>query len=156
WLVEQQDSRLDHQRAGERHPLLLAARQLARMARGEGAEPDELERLADAPAALRPGHALHLEAERHVLRPRHVREERVALEYDAETALSGLHGEKVATLQPDRATRGFDEARDHLQRGGLAAAGRPQQRNELALVDGERQPVDRSMRAEIPAEILEL
>ena len=63
-LVEQQDLRPDHQRAGERHALLLAARELARKAAGELAEPDEVERLADALRALGGSDALHLEAER--------------------------------------------------------------------------------------------
>ncbi len=40
WLVDQNDGRLVDQRAGERHPLLLPARQLVRIARGEIAEPD--------------------------------------------------------------------------------------------------------------------
>ena len=47
-LVEQQDRGLDGQRAGERHPLLLAARQLARQALAEAAELDDVEEARDA------------------------------------------------------------------------------------------------------------
>ena len=36
-LVEQQDARLDRERAGERHPLALAARELVRIAARRGA-----------------------------------------------------------------------------------------------------------------------
>jgi hypothetical protein len=39
----------------------------------------------------------------------------------------------VAAIERDAPAGGFDEARDHLQRGGLAAAGRTEQRNELAF-----------------------
>ena len=51
-LVEQQHLRLDRERAGQRHPLLLAAGDLVRVAVGVVAEADELEQLAGAPAAL--------------------------------------------------------------------------------------------------------
>src|SRR5205807_9432201 len=48
-LVEQQQRRLDGQRAAERHPLALAARQLVRPARRE---PGEAEAVEDARRAL--------------------------------------------------------------------------------------------------------
>ena len=46
-LVEQQQMRREDQRAGQRHPLLLAARELARQAVGQRAELDEAQRIAD-------------------------------------------------------------------------------------------------------------
>ena len=51
-LVEQQHPGSQHQRTGQRDPLLLTARQLVRLAGRELAEPDEVERLADAAAAF--------------------------------------------------------------------------------------------------------
>ena len=47
-LVEQQHLRLDGERAGERHPLALAARELVRVALAEVREPDEVQQLLDA------------------------------------------------------------------------------------------------------------
>ena len=47
-LVEQQHLRLDGERAGQRDPLLLAARELRRPALGVGGEADQLERRGDA------------------------------------------------------------------------------------------------------------
>ena len=47
-LVEQQHLGLDRQRAGERHALALAARELRRVAVGEAAQVHELEQLVDA------------------------------------------------------------------------------------------------------------
>ena len=47
-LVEQQHARLDRERAGERHALALAARELRRVALVEAAEADELEQLVHA------------------------------------------------------------------------------------------------------------
>ncbi len=54
-LVEQQDLRVGDQRAGQRHALLLAARELGRQALGEALHVDELEHAAcawRAPLAL--------------------------------------------------------------------------------------------------------
>ena len=126
-LVEQQDLRLDHQSAGQRHALLLAARELAREAAGERRESDQFQSFADAPRPVVGGHALHLEPERDVLRHGHMREERVALEHDAEAALGRLDGKQVAAFEPDGAAARLDETRDHLQGRGLAAARRPKQ-----------------------------
>ena len=47
-LVEQQHLRLDGERAGERHALALAARQLGRVAVREAVQVDQLEQLVDA------------------------------------------------------------------------------------------------------------
>ena len=49
-LVEQQHLRLDRERAGERHPLALAAGELGRIAVGEALELDERDQLVDARA----------------------------------------------------------------------------------------------------------
>ena len=52
-LVEQEHARLDRERAGQRHALTLAARELGRVALGEPVELDELEQLVHAPLDLR-------------------------------------------------------------------------------------------------------
>ena len=46
-LVEQEHVRLDRERAGERHPLALAAGELRGIALGEAAQLHELEQLVD-------------------------------------------------------------------------------------------------------------
>jgi hypothetical protein len=113
------------------------------MAIREARQAHERERFVHALLTLRAPDVAHLQPELDVLRHRHVREQRVVLEHDAEPALGGRDREQVAPLERD-ATRGrLDEARDHLQRGCLAAARRSEQRDELALVDGERDVVDR-------------
>ena len=53
-LVEQQDRRLDHQRARERDALLLAARELVGVAALEAGEIDQRERLLDLLSRLPP------------------------------------------------------------------------------------------------------
>ena len=88
-LVEQQDRGLDRERAGERHALLLAARELARQAVAKAAELHDLEEAVDPRRGLRPAHAAGAQAVGHVLRHRHVREQGVVLEDDADVALVG-------------------------------------------------------------------
>ena len=48
-LVEQENTRMVHERAAESDPLLLAARELLGLALREPRQPDELEHLGDAP-----------------------------------------------------------------------------------------------------------
>ena len=67
-LVEQQDLGLEHERAGDRDPLLLAARELARVARAQAGEADELEHCVDLFADRAPGQAAQLQAEGDVAR----------------------------------------------------------------------------------------
>ena len=80
---------------------------------------------------------MHLEAERHVAGRGHVGKQRVALEHEPEAAPVGLHAHEVLPLERDRAPVRRQEAGDHLQRRGLAAAGRAEQRHELAALDHE-------------------
>jgi hypothetical protein len=51
-----------------------------------------------------------------------LREQRVALEHDAHVAAIGRQGGDAVAVQPDVATAGRDEAGDHAQGRGLAAA----------------------------------
>ena len=70
-LVEQQDVGLDHERARERHALLLAARQLARQALGKAFEPHEAQHLREPRRRSAPAAILRiLQPERDVLAPR--------------------------------------------------------------------------------------
>ena len=87
-LVEQQHARLVDERARERDALLLAARELPRLALAEPVEADELEDLArPARATSLPRTPSAAQAEGDVLEDRQVREERVALEDGVDVAL---------------------------------------------------------------------
>src|SRR5206468_9191322 len=103
------------ERARERDALLLATGHASGITILVASEPDHREGGPDALAALALRHAPHLETKRHVLSRGHMREQRVALEYDAEATLGRMHCGQVAALEPDRAARGIQEARDHLQ-----------------------------------------
>ena len=147
-LVEQQRRRLVDERAREGDALLLAAGELSRLALLHALEAHRAQRGRDARAHVVTAHALDAQPERDVLEHAHVREQRVRLEHHVDVPLGRRHVRDVAAAQQDAAARGLLEARDHAQRRRLAAARRPEHREELALVDLERDGVDGDDRVE--------
>ncbi len=131
-LVEQEHLGLDRERAGERHPLPLAARELGRVAVAELLQLHELEQRVDplADLGLRP--LPDRQPEGDVVAHGHVLEGGVVLEDEADAAL--LRGElgRVLAGDHDLARVGRLEARDHAQERRLAAAARAEQRGEGA------------------------
>ncbi len=88
-LVEQEHRRLDDQRAGEGHTLLLTAGELPRAALGELLHLDQPQGPRHALARLRARHAAHAQPERHVARDREMREQREVLEHHAKRSMPG-------------------------------------------------------------------
>ena len=153
-LVEQHEARLVHQRAGERHPLLLAAGERRRRLAARAREPDHVEDARGALCDLGARDAAHLERKADVLGDRHVRPHRIGLEHDAELAPLGHQVDAGVVVEHrlagdlDRAgIRGL-ETGEAAQNRGLAAARRSEQRQGVALLDGERDAVDRDEVAE--------
>ena len=158
-LVEEEDARFDRERAGERDALALAAGELLRIALVEARELDEVEELHRAAAdflARRPGLArADLEAERDVLEHRHVAEERVGLEDEADVAV--LHGLRrcVLVAEEDAAGGRRLEAGDEAEERGLARARGAEERDQLARLDAHRDVVERRVAAEFLADVLD-
>ena len=100
-LVEQEDRRPGRQRARHRDALLLAAAQERHVLLLHAGEPDQVHQLLDALLPLAPRHASDLEPVGHVLRHRHVREDRVLLEHHAEVAPPGRDRAHVLPLDED-------------------------------------------------------
>ena len=151
-LVEQQRLRLRHEHAGEGDPLLLAAGERRGLALGELGQADHLERPERLLAPLVLLHAVHLEPERDVLEHRPVREEREVLEHRRGRAPVGGEPDERLAVEDDVALGGILVPADHAQRGRLAAPGRAEQDDVLAVVDvqidvfhGER-PVGEDLR----------
>ena len=88
-FVEEQDGRPDGERPRQRHPLLLATRELVRVAIRLGAQPDQLEHLPGPLAAFGDPDLAHAQPEGDVLPGRHVGKERVRLEHHAGVAPAG-------------------------------------------------------------------
>ena len=137
-LVEKQEGGLRHQSPCQGHALLLSAGELVREALGVLAQVHNGEhpfhrafdlRLRRVPDGQRVGHVVE-----HV----HVRPHGVALEHHAHAALfrrhEGLPAGDELPVDIDFAARRLFKARDHAQHGGLAAAGRAEQRDEFAVL----------------------
>ena len=84
-----------------------------------------------------------------------MRVERVALEHHRDVAVLGLDVVDDPVADPDRALGRILEPGDHAQRGGLPAARRAEQHEELAVVDLEREVVDGDDVAEALRHVLE-
>jgi hypothetical protein len=148
-LVEQQDGGLDSQRAGQRHALLLTARELVRVVVDARRQADELEQLRGTGAALVARDLAHAQPELDVLAGRHVGEQAVGLEHHAHVALAGRHRNDVAAVDQQLATGRLFEPGDDTQRRGLATAAGPEQRDQLAGLDLEREFGQRRHLAEL-------
>src|SRR5262245_24178998 len=143
-LVEQQHSGSGHDRAGEGHALLLAARELAREAIAVAGQAHERQCRIDPAPDLVARHALHPKAEGHVLGDRAMGEEGVVLEDHADAPpVSGECGDSAA-LDPHLAAIERHEAGNAAERRRLAAARRPEKGEELARPHVEREVVERA------------
>ncbi len=85
---------------------------------------------------------LGLERKGDIVPGRHVRVEREELEHEGDVALAGVRPGHVAPVEQDRAAGGRFQPGDHAQGGRLAAARRPQQDDELAIVNGQVHRLD--------------
>src|SRR6516165_4653851 len=145
-LIQQQGLGLDYERARQRDTLLLAARELARIAPGQLAEMrgrKDCAELAGDGGAIEPA---QFEAVSDVLGHSHVRPQRIALKDHRHVAALRRNGtrrrgnERIAYA--DLAGRRLDETRNQPQRRGLAAARRPKQACQAPVLDSQRNVID--------------
>ena len=155
-LVEQQHVGLVDEGARDRHPLLLASADLRRLLPRLGLELGEGEHAPDLLVDALPRPAGDARAEGDVLAHREVREEGVALEDRVDLAAVRRQRGDVLAVQEDAPGVGRLEAGQHAQQRRLAAAARPEQREELALLDPERDGVHGPQGAEALRDALEL
>ena len=141
-LVHEERLRLAHDRASHRDPLALAARERRGLAVEQLVEAEELGGTGDSLPDLALGGLAHLQPVAEVLAHGHVRVERVALEDHRDVAGARRQVGHVALADRDRAARYLLEAGDHPQQRRLAAARRPDEDEELAAADRERDVVD--------------
>lgn len=134
-LVHQQDLGLVDQGAGHGNPLAHAAREFVRVAIRHLRQTDDIEEAPGLVPAFGLADATHLQAELDVLPHRHPGKQRILLEDDA-ALRAGRFDRPAAEAQAP--LRGSEKPGDHVQQGALAAAGRPDDADELARSDGER------------------
>ena len=147
-LVEQQHMRLDHDGARDRDALQLAAGELMRPALGVAVELHQLQRARDPLADLVRAHFARPQAVGDVAADGEVGKHRVVLEHHAGVALVRRQRVDALLAEQDAACVELAKSRDHAQQRGLAAARRPEQREELAVAHRDRHVVDRPHGAE--------
>ncbi len=147
-LVEQEHVRPDHHRACDRDTLQLAARELVRPARRELVELHQLERDRDPLPKLLPADLACPQPVGDVVADVKVGEHRIVLEHHAGVAPVRRQGVDALVAEQDAAAVECAEPRHHAQQRSLAAAGRAEQGEELAVADRERDVVDRAHGAE--------
>src|SRR4029077_14112280 len=126
-------------------PLAHAAGQLPRIVVFKTLEPDELQQLHGALAVGRADGAGDLTADDGVGQHRAPRQEAVVLEHEAAVAAGLLDR---AAVEQHLARTGMFEAGDDAQERRLAAAARPDARDELAALDVEADAAQRFEGAE--------
>ncbi len=151
-LVEQQHARLHRQRAGERDALALAAGELRRKAVGQPVELHQVQQFMHLVRDLLLRRALaarlHAHAEGHVVEHRHVAEQRVVLEHEADLAVAHVRARGVLAVEQHLAGVGLFQPGDDAQQRGLAAARGTEQGDQFAGGEIERDVVERVEGAE--------
>ena len=142
-LVEQHGAGTDDQGPRQRDALLLAAGERVDAPVAVPGEVHLGERLLHPAGLVGAGDPADLEPVRDVLRHSHVREQRVVLEHHAGVPLVRRPVGDVVVAEVDVTGGREVEAGHHAQRRRLAAAARPEQREELAGSDGDGDVIDR-------------
>ena len=109
----------------------------------------------DPLGALRLTNASFLQRIGDVLPHRHVRIQRIGLKNHRDIALRRRDAVHHAIADADGPSAGLFQTRQHSERRGLAAARRPEQADELALLDREIEFIDRDRGTERLADLLE-
>ena len=141
-LVEQHDARVHAQRAGDRHALLLPARELPRILVGLLRNVHAIKIAPRQLLGLRARHLLHPHrAEAEIVQHGQMREEVEALEHHADLGAHPVDLAQVVgqlhAVDDDAAVLVRFEAIDAANERGLARARGPADDDLLALVDGE-------------------
>jgi hypothetical protein len=161
-FVEEEDLRLDRERAGEGDALALPAGELGGK---PGIEPLELHELQQRMHPLHDRVALRAlaaradgEAKGDVLEHRHVPEQRVVLKHETHLALAGGHVRDVfpVEMNPAAARLGILQPGHDAQERGLARTRGTEQGDELAARHMQIDAVERGEGAKVFADVVDL
>ena len=155
-LIQTDDGRPGDERTGNRHALLLSAGELRyRLFELLVGKIDLFGDGADLFVHLRLAQLLDAQTERDVVVHGHRREERIALEHDADVPLLDGDMGDIPIADEHLPLRRLDEAGDGAERRGLAAAGRAEKCEKLALPDVDVDIVQRGEVAEFDDDVVE-
>ncbi|MPM98211.1 hypothetical protein SDC9_145395 [bioreactor metagenome] len=134
-LVKQQNARFHHQGAGQSDALLLPTGELVGHAGFHAGHLDQIQNVHHLVPDGLLGEVAQLQPVGHVVKHIVVGEQRVALEHHRGIAFIGRQAVDGLAAQIDLTLVGAFKARDHAQRGRLAAARRAKQRHKAARGD---------------------
>src|SRR6266702_1552197 len=140
-LVEQEHLRIADDGAAHRDALALAARQLPGITVEQRRQRQDFRGAPDAAGDFLRLGAAQLEREAHIVGDRHMRVERIVLEYHGNVALFRLDIVDDALADRDRSRGDVLEPGEHPQQGRLAATGGADAYDELAILDRNRDAV---------------
>ena len=155
-LVHQQHGRLDGERARHRDALALPARELRGIAREQRLDMQQRGRALDLALHARLRRARHAQPEGDILEHGQMREYRIVLEHHREPALPRRQVRHVAPADQHAPAALPLEPRDDAQQRRLAAARRPEQREELAVAHAQRHIAERGDGAEGFLDVIDL
>jgi hypothetical protein len=147
-LVEQEHLRFAHDGPADGDTLALAAGELFRPPLHQLVDLQDIGGMLDALFGILLGIAVHAQTEAEVLLDRHVRIERIGLENHGDAAIGRLDIVDDLAADVDLAAGDILQSGDHPQQRGLAAAGRADEDDELAVLHLEVRPMDDFERAE--------
>ena len=141
-FVHQHNIGFDDQGAGQRHPLLLPARQLVRRPGRVGTHLHHPQGAIHTPVHLRSLDIPHRQTVLDVFPNRHMRPQRVVLK--DHSGVSDIRGEigHVSIPETHVPSLGAIETGDHPQQRRFATSGRPKQEEELSLFHFQADTVD--------------
>src|SRR5215831_15799380 len=114
-----------------------------RLARIEAFETRERQRLLHTRRDFMLAQSLLPQTERDIPLDREMRKKRVALKHHVHRATMWRHAGKIPAVEQDASLLRIFESGESAQQRGLAAAGGPEEREELALVNIERDGLER-------------
>ena len=141
-LVKEEHLRLTDDGTAQSNALALAAGQSLGLAVEQVGNIEDLGSLFHALLDLRLGGLAQLEAEGHVVKHGHVRIQGVVLEHHGDVAVLGSHIVDQTVADIKLAAGDFLQTGHHAQRGGLAAAGRSDQHDELLVLNVQAEIAD--------------
>ena len=134
-LIQQEDIGVLDQRPAHRDTLLLSAGQLRGHALQILRDLDDLRDMLDLFDDLRFFHVHLPKGKRDVLKDRHVRIQRVALEDHSDLPVLGHDVVDVSAVEIDAPLRRTVQSAEHHQCRGFPASGRTEQCNKIAFFD---------------------
>src|SRR4030095_15257954 len=140
-LIEQQHVRLIGERAGKRHPLLLAARELIGIPAAQARHPDQIQQLIPSLDALSRCRLPDLQAKLDVLRHAHVPEDGIVLKNKTSAALLGREASDIPPVQQNAAAIRWREPGDEPEDSAFAAPAGPQENKTPTVADVERDKI---------------